>query len=614
MRFYCLCGFLLRQKGVSSTMESHLYDTSRQDSPVPKRQMLSPLSLNERSFSRWSSKAGSMASAGDLLLLSPLPFFPPPLKRRSVRFASRDGASGESPVREVRPDVTRDSPPPVSILKGSSRRPAAGGALEPISRQGSRSPRPAAQVAGATEIPRVRRTRSASRQRLAQRRRAAQLDRSFYDDSFVEEFVLAARSELQEEEEKRRSEEEKVRMTERLKRTAERLKEDSANRAALERARSVLLAAGVHPPRTASPPPQERRERKDGGAGGEAEKYSLRDASVQAALEEIRRLTVTSTNTPAADAPSRDGQRSTMRSATPSGAARTRRRVSIPLVSNMDEELGELGTSRHRSLSVAKQRAKAEGIVEKLMAEHSRRRSKQSVVVINWSDSEEEEEEVQQPCEDEEAVQEGIGKKRRRGGILRRAPPKAVRRNCAPPLHPSSTRREVSAVPDLSDSVVMGDEDDTDLHEERPVVLLRRESNAYSSFTGGSQSAASEEDELLNGSLDPKQRSAPTTTRRRATRGAHVQDMFASAAPPRRPLSTAQSRRVSSHSRSLSSHRPRLPANDPMAVFFEAAFPSPSKFDALLQTAGGLTATRSRRNQPNLSLPTSIVKKKSLVY
>ncbi|CCW61015.1 unnamed protein product [Phytomonas sp. EM1] len=58
---------------------------------------------------------------------------------------------------------------------------------------------------------------------------------------------------------------------------------------------------------------------------------------------------------------------------------------------------------------------------------------------------------------------------------------------------------------------------------------------------------------------------------------------------------------------------PQASADDPMAVFFEAAFPSPSKFDDMLMQSGGLPEARrnhgrGRSRQPNLILPASIIR------
>uniref|UniRef100_A0A0A9XJY9 Uncharacterized protein n=1 Tax=Lygus hesperus TaxID=30085 RepID=A0A0A9XJY9_LYGHE len=56
-------------------------------------------------------------------------------------------------------------------------------------------------------------------------------------------------------------------------------------------------------------------------------------------------------------------------------------------------------------------------------------------------------------------------------------------------------------------------------------------------------------------------------------------------------------------------------SDDPMAVFFSAAFPSPSKFDEMMMQAGGLPEmsrqhVRRRGNQPSLMLPLSISRRR----
>ncbi|CCW71128.1 unnamed protein product [Phytomonas sp. Hart1] len=60
---------------------------------------------------------------------------------------------------------------------------------------------------------------------------------------------------------------------------------------------------------------------------------------------------------------------------------------------------------------------------------------------------------------------------------------------------------------------------------------------------------------------------------------------------------------------------PKASADDPMAVFFEAAFPSPSKFDDMMMQSGGLPEARrnggrgrGRSRQTNLILPSSIIR------
>lgn len=557
------------------------------------------LSANQRSYSRMSSK-GMIGDESPLM--SPLPLYP---RRRSVTFA-------EEGIREERPcynpaypesapvsPVRRASPPPPSILKKTYT------VEDDVSRPAAETsaPVPAATLRGTIRSTRnspiPQRSRSASRQRLAARRQEAQLHRSFYDDSFVEEFVLNAKSEFEKEEQQRQELEKEMRVEkEKARRAEQRVADTNDKISALQRAKEVLLAAAQRGRPSTTPSPT--RHTQEGPRSSRRHSHKTVDeADLLQNLEEDSDPEVQAALTELAKASSRESRK------------RQHKRRSMPIVSETvlidSEEEDRDAVEAHRK------RAKLERIVEGILAQQKRGKSKKSVVVINWSD---EEDSASQTDGDYTPPPSTVAQKRRRGGksssvaIDAEAPFVATARRAA--SHRQSTRRakNTSVAPELSDSLLMESED-------QPILLPRRRAPRPATTRSISHLGAEVDDLLLNEEMAVTCK--PPRTNTRAPRGKRAppvaprppRTVFTSSradpyaamrtpvvAPPTAPV---KSRRVS---------RPAAPAispDDPMAVFFDAAFPSPSKFDNMMLQAGGLPdARRGGRGQPNLVLPTSI--------
>lgn len=608
---------------------------SHQNSPVPRRQ-LSSLSVNQRSYSRMSSKSGF---GDESPLLSPLPLYP---RRRSVTFAD------DSAIREERPHynatysssapvspVRRASPPPVpSILKSFSSyggEDGADGERAEAAQPTNATAAGAATARSGRSSPMPTRGRSNSRQRIAARRKEAQLHHSFYDDSFVEEFVLTARQELEKEEEERRQREAQARAErEKAKKAEQRAKEEAEKISTLQQVKEALLAAAQRK-RVPSPTPPREEQRVDKSmrpskttAAATNETDLLRsleedeDPAVQAALAELARC---------AGPPHGSRKRSLAK------------RRSVPIVSEdallseaEEESSGEEGQRERRK------RAKLESMVAQLLEQHKKRKSKRSVMVIDWSDSDsfaagpltEDEEST-----DARVVPRGRSGKSRSVALASTAvAPTATTAGTRPSTSrraASSRRRNVSAAPELGDSLLF------DAEEEQPILLPRRQHRRPPPTRSISQLEAEgdeSDDALLNSeAIERVVRKPPRTARpranppaRRAAPGRATQAMTNSSVynTSHRGDSTApgetetaastapRRRRATADTAAARLAPPRGNPDDPMAVFFEAAFPSPSKFDELMMQAGGLPeARRGRpgghgRQQPNLVLPSTI--------
>lgn len=636
--------------------------SSRQGSPVPRRQ-LGTLSVNQRSYSRMSSKGGG-GFGDESPLMSPLPYYP---RHRSVTFAD-----GRSNAREERPNYNaaysasapvsptrQPSPPPVSILKTNSSFPdddvdaaaagpgataAAAGATAGVNAHRQKDPLRSSPVPP--------RGRSNSRQRLAARRREAQLHHSFYDDSFVEEFVLSARTELEKEEEEQRRVQEQLRAEqEKAKRAERRVSEAAEKINALQHAKEVLMAATVrrHASVTPSPPrAQAGKSKRNSSLLRELEEDP--DPAVQEALKEL----------------SRQSQMKQQQQ------QQQQRRRSMPIVSEdalataatVDEESDEDNTSTLDK--DARKRARLEKIVSSVLSKRDKSKSKRSVVVIDWSDIESDEkrdastasEEGEEEGDEEERVRaygKPIGAKRQRSCQAQQTRSAAAAAPEATLVHgsratrkPSSRRaassrhRTASAAPDLGDSLLF------EAEEEAPILLPRRQHHRPAPTRSISHLAAEADSDGDDGRRDgsfgsasiervvrqpPRATRAPAPQRqRRHTATSAPARAAAAAAPPhprrgRRaavaapddddrfddeealfapaPAPAARGRRAAA---------PRADPSDPMAVFFEAAFPSPSKFDEMMMQAGGLPEARrggggggrGQGRQPNLVLPSSI--------
>lgn len=223
--------------------------------PYPSARLppMSPMVPNRRSVSRGAS-LGRSALEGTPLG-SPMPMYP---RRRSVTFVDDE----ERGLREERPEyITEESAVkmshrPVSdderttqryeaaqyeYLSDSSRTlPPSIMVNNKQEEQGSafQQQRAPSHFAGRSLPPTPRKAlmtptrRSASRQRLENRRQEAMVNHSFYDDSFIEEFVGNTRDEME-----RKIEEERREVEMKLEEERRALEEAARARAALERER-----------------------------------------------------------------------------------------------------------------------------------------------------------------------------------------------------------------------------------------------------------------------------------------------------------------------------------------------------------------------------------------
>ncbi|KAG5501394.1 hypothetical protein JKF63_03207 [Porcisia hertigi] len=593
--------------------------SSRQGSPVPRRQ-LGVLPANQRSYSRLGSKG---VIGDESPLMSPLPYYP---RRRSVTFAD------DQSVREERPNyncaysasapvspVRHASPPPVSILKSNSSFPVAdeedSGAAP--AHQGA-----AATVSGVFGRKEARRSspvpvrgRSNSRQRLAARRKEAQLHHSFYDDSFVEEYVLSAKTELEQEEAEQHRVQEQLRAEQERARKAERrVLEATEKISALQHAKEVLMAATVrrHPSVTPSPPRVSAdKSKRHSSLLRELEQDP--DPEVQAALKELARNSMAK-------------QQSRVHS-----SLHPRRR-SISIVSS--DALEEASEAHGGDDSNARKRTRLEKIVSTLLARRAKSKSKRSVMVIDWSDIDSD------ANEDTPHSKETVrGLKHPRGHPAKsRSEAAGTEATLVPPAKDArkdtnkraalSHKRHISAEPELGDSLLFEDEAD------QPILLPRRQHTRPAPTRSISYIEMEGDDDFMRDASSvervvrrpPRATRAPATRQRRgrlasaSTRGG-AKDVSSltgptasrGRAPPLSSVATTEEP-TGAQSRRRRRSAPRVDPNDPMAVFFEAAFPSPSKFDEMMMHAGGLPETRrgggggGRGNgrQPNLVLPSSI--------
>ncbi|KAK7201808.1 hypothetical protein NESM_000247400 [Novymonas esmeraldas] len=594
---------------------------SRQTSPVPRRQ-LGILPVNQRSYSR----VGSKGMVGDESpLMSPLPYY---ARRRSVTFADGQNSREERPnynttysVSAPVSPVRHTSPPPTSILKSHSSYPVA--EAEDSAAMPAHQP-PAATASGAAgrrdparTSPTPTRARSNSRQRLAARRREAQLHHSFYDDSVVEDFVQTAKAELEAKEAEQLRAQEQLRVEQERAKAAERRVSEATDKiSALERAKQVLSAAAVQRHASVTPsPPRAPVTRVKRNSSLLRELESDPDPEVQAALKELARNSLAKQQSRVQAPPRQRGR-------------------SMPIVSAdaLDESDGDDGSSRKR--------ARLEKIVSRLLAKKAKSRSTRSVMVIDWSDidseassggSEAEEEEEE---EEERAAEAPVASTVHRRGGSRHAKSRSVATAAEATLVPSSKaaqtasvkraasskRRHISVEPALGDSLLFEEE------EERPLLLPRRRHTRPAPTRSISHIAMDDDDDVAAdaSSMERAVRRPPRATRAPAMRqrrgqptqepprgGGETSSAFtgatASRATPAAATAGAAAAAAAAPPRPRRATAPRADPNDPMAVFFEAAFPSPSKFDAMMMQAGGLPETRrGQRHQPNLVLPSSI--------
>lgn len=611
---------------------------SRPISPIPRRQ-LGTLPVNQRSYSRYSSKG---LYGDDSPLMSPLPYYP---RRRSVAFAETSHHREDRPhygavySMSAPPSPAREnSPPPVPILKTQSSYPdeAATSGAVPFASSAAAAAAAHAAVKGSGRLsPVPQRGRSNSRQRIAARRREAQLHHSFYDDSFVEEFVLSSKTQLQEEEKEaerqRRLEVELHAEKAKMKQAEQQVVASSEKLSAIQHAKDVLMAATRRRKPSVTPSPSRSAAssvpvtQQPGGQNREMPNTAVPAASVSSAAV-------------AHTVPARSGGRP--------------RRQSMPIVSedvlaeaeDADAEGRDHAEDLDQHRAELQKRAKIEKVVTNLLSKQRKSKSKRSVVVINWSDmdsSSDGEAEAETAAEEAEVEEEKVtdGRKRGRGRVAKSRsatlPSEAsLHRSTRAATRPPSSqrtaslrRRNASVIPEFSDSILFEEE------ENQPILLPRRQRTRPAPTRSIPPIEEEADDDILLSDEPsaamvrrPPRRNTTRSTRQRApnARGAAaaLNHHFASA----QPMGTRDDGQEMEEEgveevavpapRRRRPQAPRVDPNDPMAVFFDAAFPSPSKFDEMMMQAGGLPEARrgggrgrgrgGRGHQPTLVLPSSI--------
>ncbi|ORC91624.1 putative dynein heavy chain [Trypanosoma theileri] len=709
-------------------------------SPKPRRQPMTPLKANQRSYSRVSSKG--IIGDESPLLLSPMPKYPN--RRRSVTFADET----EATVREERPYYTvpemgttpnkrySESPIRRPILKNRLGENNTGmsnttlltttnaTAMAPTSREQQISG-DMVTVGGVSRTAMVsgsitpKRGRSNSHQRRAARRKQAEQQYGFYDDSMVEEYVLKARKELE-------MEEEEERLEEKL-REQEKEKEEAENKAAqatlkinaLQQAKEYLLSTT----NTRHSSPVSSSIERDGCK-------SLSRSHQNTPKKELIPLQGKEKNKEDVE---NEGQFELMRNnvkksinrsmplvasvnETDNGCSRKRVRQSsskkvehsVPVVridygndndmdnSRIDSEEDEEAAKRKKN--------KLERIIARVIEQQAKRRhGKRSVVVIDWDSEasdgipaaveenedyeERDDDNVESEQESEEEHDKKYHKKGEKQELLVKAPSRqrkapsvkkstvetvkvVPQRQTKPPpatrsvtvRAPSTRKRNVSVsiAPDLGEDSLLIEEDQPVLLR-RPTTKRRLPTRSISYVSVDAEDNAIFEQTVDVSRKPPQRAPAPKVTRRGrkpATTTAaassagfspasipasspplyatHSTSAAAAAATNRGfssvhhdlyaggeaatslPPSTAT---VASHTmrsrRGAAAAQPPIPEvspDDPMAVFFGADFPSPSKFEEMLQAAGGLPEVRrvgrGHQRQPALLLPDTISRRR----
>ncbi|KAH9593184.1 hypothetical protein LSM04_007857 [Trypanosoma melophagium] len=708
-------------------------------SPKPRRQPMTPLRSNQRSYSRVSSKG--LIGDESPLILSPMPKYPN--RRRSITFADET----EATVREERPYYTvpdmgatpnkrySESPARRPILKNRLGENTIGMSNITATTTATTTNNTTAASSGEHHISgemvetggistttmfsgslTPRRGRSNSRQRRAVRRKQAEQQYGFYDDSMVEEYVLRARKELEMEEEERL--EEKLRQQEKEKEEAENKAAQATLKInALQQAKEYLLSST----NTRNSSPAFSSTERDCGKnisrshqvtpkkeliplqGREKNKENL---EIEGQFELMRKNVKKSMNRsmPLVASVNETDDNCSRKRIRQSSSKKVEH--SVP-VGHIDYANGDdMGNSRivdseeDDEETAKRKKNKLERIIARVIEQQAKRRhGKRSVVVIDW-DSEasegipgavEENEEyddddnVENEYEIEEEREKINNKKGEKQELPVKAPsrqrkPPSVKKNTVdtvrvgvqrqtkppPPAAAASTRsvtvREpstrkrnvsVSVAPDLGEDSLL-------LEEDQPVLLRRpttkrRAPTRSISYISADADDNSIFDQGVDVSRKPPQRApAPKVTRRgrkAATTGAGLSPASIPASSP--PLSATNATSASGNSRAFTSVHPgayitheavaSLPPStatavaahqttrgrrgaaarppipevspaDPMAVFFGADFPSPSKFEEMLQAAGGLPEARrvgrGHQRQPALLLPDTIARRR----
>ncbi|KAG8346811.1 hypothetical protein ERJ75_000212000 [Trypanosoma vivax] len=641
-----------------STHDKEVMVAGYTTSPRPRRQPLTPLLRNQRSYSRLSSKG--IFGDDSPLLLSPLPRYPN--RRRSVTFADE----AETTVREERPYYTMndlETPTKEHETYSSRKWQWDNGAGKPLAEQGecpdsygntSRAPvsRPVTPL----------RSRSVSRQRRIARRQEAQLHHSFYEDSMVEEYVLKVRKEIEEEEQ--RMLEDRMRIQENEKREAEkRVVQATVKMNALQQAKEFLMSSAraccvspVNAGSGASGSDEAPTAPVCGlGKGASAARQSL-DASAAVVDEDsvvsIRmRPKTTSCSVPLVTM-TEDG------ADTNESRKRVREKPQAVQESSLSIVKGGADSSEDEGSNMRRQKSRLESIISRIIEQRRNGpRGKHSVVVIDWDSMDSQEVSVLPSRDTERAGAHGgaddtLGVVGAGGAACdvtvplerRSAPraPKSVARKAVPHLSAPPERRPASACRGASRCASSAKGVNANarlpsetveffpLEDEDQPILLRRPKRKEIVATRSISNISSDVDVTL-----PQAPVSVSTSLRRAPRRkqnsskqavplANPSDCLASAAydpfiedesqftphevTAAKPSARSQRKVTSSRQRQV----PIMSPNDPMSVFFSADFPSPSKFDEMMLAAGaapdGRRVQGGNRRGPTLLLPTSIAR------
>ncbi|EKF29841.1 mucin-associated surface protein (MASP), putative [Trypanosoma cruzi marinkellei] len=660
-------------------------------SPRPRRQPMASLSTNQRSYSRMSSKG--IFGDESPLLLSPLPRYPN--RRRSVTFADET----EATVREERPYYTAcetgntpgkhpsETPFRRNIIKTTSRTNNATDAAVVVNMNQRNDTTTHAPVAPANS-PTIKRGRSSSRQRRAARRHQAELYHGFYDDSFVEDYVLKAKKEIEGEEEEKIVEEKLKQQEKELAEAEMRAAQATVKINALQQAKEYLLATANA--RCFSPACSSCERRDSGFASSRSCHHSLKKepSLIQQADGDVEEV----------------GDIEKQRRHPPKKPVKR----SMPLVTQMDD-MDETGSGKRirqasskkgdRSLPIRhdgqnnaeddddddgneennmskRKKAKLERIIARVIEQQAKRRhGNRSVVVIDWdcdgcgellaSDADAEEEETDNDDEEvamtrvaarscKEPMSKNPGNAASASAAATSAASTALRQKKQSTARHVSVRapsrkrgaNSASVAPDLgADSLL--------LEEDQPVLLRRPATRRRAPTRSISYMSPEAEDNYVpDHTADlsrkpPRRTPAPKATGRGrkapapATGMAPSPHLFPSSVPPSLAVAhvsqSFKSARHNSHANfdpledpppppvnsrrrcrtTSAASRPSAPvtsSDDPMAVFFGASFPSPSKFEEMMLAAGGLQETRKvgrgRARQPALLLPDSILRRR----
>ncbi|KEG15114.1 putative dynein heavy chain [Trypanosoma grayi] len=636
-------------------------------SPRPRRLPMTSLSTNQRSYSRMSSKG--IFGDESPLLLSPLPKYPN--RRRSITFADET----EATVREERPCYTvwdvaatpnaqlAESPSKRTVPKPTSGEQRCLNAAATHAYGGS--------TVAAPKSPTPKRARSNSRQRRAVRRQQAQLHHGFYDDSIVEDYVLKIRKELEDKEEQRRLEE-KLEQQEKEKAEAEnKAAQATVKINALQQAKEYLLSTAntrhVSPVCSSS-------ERHDGVSVSRSRNHATKkemdlvqhqqqsDEEIEAIEEALRQKSTKSTNrsmplVTRANEGDAAGSKKRLRDSSSKKGGR-----SVPLVQGLhiddDDDDGDTNEGNdgdgHDGDAARRKKAKLERIIARVIEQQAKRRhGKRSVVVIDWDCAESEELPLDDDDDDAaEAAERHVvvtAPRCRKAPSLKHTdnvvkptqPPQKQQqqqqRRQTPAARTTSVRRapskkrndSVSEAPDLGEDSLL-------LEEDQPVLLRRPTTKRRVPTRSISHLSADTDDDAVfaqaaDVSHKPPQRAVAPKTARRGRKAAAAavppsppappaprtftstrHDPFVdveAVAPPQAPATTRIRRGPAA--------KPPIPvasADDPMAVFYSADFPSPSKFEEMLLAAGGVPelrrAGRGQQRQPALLLPDSISRRR----